>query len=41
MPPVPYVLAKEGKKVFCELLQGVKFSYDYVSSVGNCVDIEK
>ena len=40
MPPAPYVLTKDQRKVLCDWIQSVKFSDGYASNLGRCVDVK-
>jgi len=40
MPPASYVLSKDLRKVLCDWIQSVKFSYGYASNLSRCVDMK-
>ena len=40
-PKANYTLDKNGKQVVCEWVKNLKFSYGYVSNMGQCVDLKK
>ena len=39
VPPAPYSLSPDEKKLFCEILKGVKFTAGYVSDIRHNVHI--
>ena len=40
IPQAPYVLKREYRKVVCEWIRKVKFSYGYASNLSRCIDVK-